>query len=92
MKTRQHHVFSTKPTQKQKAPSASAVLKLNFNPYRVADAKNLISRNGRTTRRDAYQSQQGMMNNEARKKSREENLNTHTELSESMRIHRRDKE
>jgi len=50
-----------------KAPSALAVLKLIFSPFRVADAKNLISRDGRTQRRDAYQSQQGMMINEARK-------------------------
>jgi len=53
-----------------KAPSAfrSPQVKffLLFQP-RVADAKNLISRDGRTPRRDAYQSQQGMMINEARK-------------------------
>jgi len=52
-----------------KAPSALAAFKLNFYPYRVADAKNLISQDGRTTRRGAYQSQQGMIKNEPRKNS-----------------------
>jgi hypothetical protein len=48
---------------KSKAPSALAAFKLNFSfpsIQKVAEAKNLISQDGRT-RRDAYQSQQGMM-------------------------------
>jgi hypothetical protein len=49
-------------------PSASAVLKVNFSfRSEVAEAKSLLSRN-RYPRRDAYQSQQGMMINEATKK------------------------
>jgi len=55
---------------KVKRPLPSAAFKLNFfflSTQKVAEAKNLISQDGRTTRRDAYQSQQGMMRNEARK-------------------------
>jgi len=61
------HRNETQPTPRlfptaKKAPSAFAAFKLNFcflSTQKVAEAKNLISQDGRT-RRDAYQSQQGM--------------------------------
>jgi hypothetical protein len=53
-------------------PSAFAVLKVNFTLVlaEVAAAKSLLSRN-RHQRRDAYQSQQGMMKNKLRKSNAE---------------------
>jgi hypothetical protein len=63
------------PTLKSEAPSALAAFKLNFfflSKQKVAEAKNLISQDGRT-RRVAYQSQQGMMIDEARKKEHSKN-------------------
>jgi hypothetical protein len=62
MTASQYQVFSANPLRK--VPSAFAVLKVDFSfsplfQPRVAEAKSLLSRN-RHTRRDAYQSQQGM--------------------------------
>jgi hypothetical protein len=64
----QHHVFSTKPTQKHSALCSRSLQVKFFHLFKpsVAEAKNLISQDGRKGR-DAYQSQQGMMKNEARK-------------------------
>jgi len=70
------HRNDTQPTPclfrpvKAKRPLPSAAFKLNFSfpsTQKVAEAKNLISQDGRTTRRDEYQSQQGMMKNDSRK-------------------------
>jgi hypothetical protein len=73
MTASQHHVFTA--NSHGKVPSAFAVLKVNFFPLfqpRVAEAKSLLSRN-RHTRRDAYQSQQGMMKNDKPKSGTRKN-------------------
>ena len=79
MTASQHHLFSINPHGE--VPSAFAVLKVNFSFFsskKVAEAKSLLSRN-RHPRRDAYQSQQGMIKMISQKVTREK-LNIHTEL------------
>jgi hypothetical protein len=92
MTTSQHHVFSANPHRK--VPSAFAVLKVNFSflfQPEVAKTKSLLSRN-RHPRRGSYQSQQGMMINEARKNETPKNKIPNNERYEHFKERERMKE